>query len=53
MQSSQGPPYKIVNRYIETNLKKKLYFGETLFLPAEIELIKLKGKKTKIIHIHM
>ena len=39
--------------YHETNFKKKLFFGETLFLPAEIELIKLKGKKTKILHIHM
>ena len=39
--------------YHETKIKKKLHFGETLFLPAEIELIKLKGKKTKILHIHM
>ena len=39
--------------YYEAKIKKKLHFGETLFLPAEIELIKLKGKKTKILHIHM
>ena len=39
--------------YYETKIKKNLHFGETLFLPAEIELIKLKGKKTKILHIHM
>ena len=39
--------------YFETKIKKNLHFGETLFLPAEIELIKLKGKKTKILHIHM
>ena len=39
--------------YYETKIKKNLNFGETLFLPAEIELIKLKGKKTKILHIHM
>ncbi|MEC7869677.1 MAG: hypothetical protein VYC21_01770, partial [Bacteroidota bacterium] len=39
--------------YNETKIKKNLHFGETLFLPAEIELIKLKGKKTKILHIHM
>ena len=39
--------------YYETKIKKKLHFGETLLLPAEIEVIKLKGKKTKILHIHM
>ena len=39
--------------YHETNSKKKLSLGETLFLPAEIELIKIKGKRTKILHIHM